>query len=180
MSKRHYVEVDPISHTHSAGEIVGFDGRDLVGPPGFDGVEGTPGVDGRNGADSTVPGPAGPPGKDGADGTNGRDGVDGTPGRDAIVPSNVVTMEKPNGVLFGVFEEGDVYRLVSGVAFVAFTGGHGEFVLPEGTKGVASFHGTLLGSQASVGLAPVVSASSLTLLANVNELLSVSYLALIW
>src|ERR1039458_10218177 len=97
-------------------------GDALVGPPGSDGA---PGKDGANGKDSTVAGPKGDRGTDGsngADGRNGAAGADGADGKDAELPTGLVVIERPQGVLIGTPEADTVYRLVSGVAEVNFSG----------------------------------------------------------
>lgn len=155
-------------------------GDALVGPPGSDGA---PGKDGANGKDSTVAGPKGDRGTDGSNGTDGRngaDGADGAPGKDTVLPEGLVTIDELVGVLFGTPVVGGAYRLISGVAQVSFSHGHGAFALPNGTKGVASFHATLVGSPASVGVVAPTDASSLGLLADADGTVGVTYLALIW
>lgn len=184
MSKHQYLELDPPSHTHSAGEIVGHDGEDLVGPSGRDGVNGVDGRDGLDGKDSTIPGPQGQrgDGKDGADGRDGRDGTDGKDGADAVLPANLVTVDSHSGTLFGVPPADVQYRFVAGMSRLTFRGGYAAFPLPEGTSGIVSFSASLVGvSGIGVGVAKPTDASAIALLANeVVGDAEVTYTALIW
>jgi len=177
-----YGTVNPPDHTHSVGELRGVEGEPLQGPPGKDGVDGKDGKDGapgRDGTDGTNAG-IGPQGPQGLQGKPGANGTDGENGKDAVLPEGLVTIETPQGTLFGAPTSGTVYRLVSGVSQVNFSNGHGAFALPQGTLGIASFHATLIGSGQSVGVVSPTDASAIGLVASENGSQEVAYLALIW
>ena len=177
-----YVNVDPLDHTHSVGEVVGADGNALRGPAGRDGLDGKDGADGAQGAQ----GAQGPAGADGANGTNGADGRDGRDGdtgpagADAVLPLGLVTIGDTSGTLYGSYTPDTVLRVVSGVASVTFLSGYGAFALPEGTQGIASFNATLMDSMAPIGVKAPTDASAIGLLSATDGTFKVAYLALIW
>jgi hypothetical protein len=183
VSKHNYLELDPSSHTHSAGEIVGHDGEDLVGPAGRDGVDGKDGKDGapgRDGVDGTNAGP-GPQGAQGDRGPAGADGAHGVDGKDAELPENLVTVDSHSGTLFGEPPDDVRYRLISGVAQLSFRSGYAAFALPEGTQGIVSFSALMISSEpVAFGVARPTDPTSVGLHSSGDGDAEVTYQALIW
>jgi hypothetical protein len=165
--------IDPPGHTHSAGSLIDFDGKTVRGDQGLLGLTGETGKEGQS-----IVGPVGPRGPQGDPGVD-RVAISG--GLSVSAYPDLVTLDLPQGALFGTPDTNTKYRLLSGVADVTFLRGHGAFPLPSGLSGIASLHATLLDSENAIGICTPTDASAVGLLMGVFEgAARICYFALVW